>query len=144
MPGKVNPVLCEVVAQVCVQVMGNDAAVGIAGSQGTFELNTYQPLVARNVLESVRLLANVTTLFADRCVAGIAADVETCRRYADASPAVATALAPSLGYDVVAELVHISLESGRSLRDLVLERKLLSRAELDRALDLEAMTREEG
>ena len=144
MPGKVNPVLCEVVAQVCVQVMGNDAAVGIAGSQGSFELNTYQPVVARNVLESIRLLANATTLFADRCVAGITADVDTCRSYAEASPAVATALAPLLGYDVVADLVRRSLESGTSLRELVLEEKLLSRAAVDRALDLEAMTQNEG
>jgi fumarate hydratase class II len=144
MPGKVNPVLCEVVAQVCVQVMGNDAAVGIAGSQGSFELNTYQPVVARNVLESIRLLANATTLFADRCVAGIIADVDTCRSYAEASPAVATALAPLLGYDVVADLVRRSLESGTSLRELVLEEKLLSRAAVDRALDLEAMTQNEG
>jgi len=141
MPGKVNPVIPEAVAQVAVQVYGNDAAVAFAGSQGSFELNTYMPVIARNLLESVRILSSVSRLFADRCIAGIEADEERCRAYADASPAVATALNPALGYDRVAELVKESARSGRSVRELVVERGLLPEDEVDRMLDLEAMTR---
>jgi fumarate hydratase class II len=141
MPGKVNPVLPEAVAQVVVQVYGNDAAVAFAGSQGSFELNTYVPVMARNVLESIRLLANVSRLFATRCIDGIEADEERCRAFADASPAVATALNPYLGYDRVAELVKESVRTGTPVRDLVVTRRLLPRAEVDRILDLEAMTR---
>jgi fumarate hydratase class II len=141
MPGKVNPVIPEAVSQVVVQVYGNDAAVAFAGSQGSFELNTYVPVIARNLLESIRLLANVTRLFADRCVDGIEADVERARAYADASPAVATALNPHLGYDRVAELVKESVRTGRPVRELVVERGLLDEDEVARVLDLEAMTR---
>ena len=86
MPGKVNPVLPEAVTQVAAQVIGNDAAVAFAGSQGNFELNVYMPMMARNLLESIGLLANVSRLFADRCVDGIEADVERCRAYAESSP----------------------------------------------------------
>jgi len=94
MPGKVNPVLCEAVTQVCAQVIGNDAAVAFAGSQGNLELNVYLPLIARNLLESITLLGNVSRLFADRCVAGITADVERCRTYAETSPSIATSRGP--------------------------------------------------
>jgi fumarate hydratase class II len=141
MPGKVNPVIPEAVAQVVVQVYGNDTAVAFAGSQGSFELNTYVPVIARNLLESIRLLSNVSRLFARRCIDGIEADVERCRAYADASPAVATALNPYLGYDVVAELVKESVRDGRPVRELVVERGLLAADEVERILDLEAMTR---
>jgi fumarate hydratase class II len=141
MPGKVNPVIPEAVSQVVVQVYGNDAAVAFAGSQGSFELYTYVPVIARNLLESIRLLANVSRLFADRCIDGIEADVERARAYADASPAVATALNPHLGYDRVAELVKESVRTGRSVRELVVEQGLLDEAEVARVLDLEAMTR---
>ena len=101
MPGKVNPVLPEAVTQVAAQVIGNDATVAFAGSQGAFELNTYLPVIARNLLESVRLLASVSRLFADRCVAGIEADVERMRTYAESTPQVAAALNPLLGYELV-------------------------------------------
>jgi fumarate hydratase class II len=141
MPGKVNPVIPEAVAQVVVQVYGNDTAVAFAGSQGSFELNTYVPVMARNLLESIRLLANASRVFADRCVDGIEADVARARQYADASPAVATALNPLLGYDRVAELVKESVRTGRSVRELVLEHGLLPAADVDRVLDLVAMTR---
>jgi fumarate hydratase class II len=141
MPGKVNPVLCEVVAQVGAQVIGNDAVVAFAGSQGRFELNTYQPVVARNLLESIGLLASATRLFADRCVAGIEADEERCRRYAESSPAVATALNPLLGYEVVARLVKESRETGRSLRDLALEQGLTDADTYDRTVDVVALAR---
>ena len=104
MPGKVNPVLAEAVTQVAAQVIGNDAAVAFAGSQGNFELNVYLPVMARNLLESIRLLANVSRVFADRCVAGIEADVERCRAYAESSPSVGTSLNPYIGYEKAAEV----------------------------------------
>ncbi|MEO6121833.1 MAG: lyase family protein, partial [Acidimicrobiales bacterium] len=141
MPGKVNPVVPEAVCQVVAQVVGNDAAVAFAGAAGTLELNVMQPVLAHNLLESIDLLAAAARLLADRCVAGIEADVDRCRAYAEATPSVATALAPALGYDRAAELVKESVRSGRSIRELVLERGWLSPDELDRALDLLAMTR---
>jgi fumarate hydratase class II len=141
MPGKVNPVMAEAMTQVCAQVIGNDAAVAFAGSQGNFELNVYLPVIARNLLESIRLLANVTRLFADRCVAGIEADVERCRAYAESSPSLGTSLNPYIGYEAASEIVKESIATGRSVRDIVLERGLLDEAELDRALDVLGMTR---
>src|SRR4029077_8661666 len=105
MPRKVNPVIPEAVTQVATQVIGNDTAVAFGGSQGAFELNVFLPVIARNLLESIRLLANVTRLFAERCVDGITADVDRLRAYAEATPQAATALNPLLGYDKVAELV---------------------------------------
>jgi fumarate hydratase class II len=141
MPGKVNPVLAEAVTQVAAQVMGNDAAVAFGGSQGNFELNVYMPMMARNVLESVRLLANVSQVFAERCVAGITANEERCRAYAEASPSVGTSLNPYLGYEGAATVIKESMRTGRSLREIVLERGLLDEAELDRALDVLALTK---
>jgi fumarate hydratase class II len=141
MPGKVNPVLPEAVSQVVAQVYGNDAAIAFAGSQGNFELNVYLPVMARNLLESIRLLTNVSRLFADRCVAGIEADVERCRTYAEATPQAATALNPVLGYERVAALVKESATTGKGIRELVLEHDLLPEAELDRAIDLLSLTR---
>jgi fumarate hydratase class II len=141
MPGKVNPVLPEAVSQVVAQVYGNDAAVAFAGSQGNFELNVFLPVIARNLLESIRLLTTVTTLFADRCVAGIEVDVERCRTYAEATPQAATALNPLLGYERVAELVKESAKTGRSIRTLVVEHGLVPEAEVDDVLDLLALTR---
>ncbi|MDD9371969.1 MAG: lyase family protein, partial [Acidimicrobiales bacterium] len=141
MPGKVNPVIPEAVIQVGAQVIGNDAAVAFAGSQGNFELNVYLPVIARNLLESVRLLANVTRLFADRCVAGIEADVDRCRAYAESSPSLGTSLNPYIGYEAASEIVKESVKTGRSVREIVLERGLLDEAELDRALDVLGMTR---
>jgi fumarate hydratase class II len=141
MPGKVNPVLAEAVTQVAAQVIGNDAAVAFAGSQGNFELNVYLPVIARNILESIGLLSNVCRVFADRCVHGIEADVERCRTYAESSPSVGTSLNPYIGYEKAAEVIKESVKSGRSIREIVLERKLLSAEELDRALDVLALTK---
>ncbi|MGH9156642.1 MAG: class II fumarate hydratase [Acidimicrobiales bacterium] len=141
MPGKVNPVVPEAVCQVVAQVIGNDAAVAFAGAAGTLELNVMQPVLARNLLESIDLLAAAARLLADRCVAGIEADVDRCRAYAEATPSVATALAPTLGYDRAAEVVKESLRTGRAIRELVLERGWLDATALDRALDLLALTR---
>jgi fumarate hydratase class II len=141
MPGKVNPVIPEVVTQVGAQVIGNDAAVAFAGSQGNFELNVYVPLMARNLLESIRLLANASDAFASKCVAGIEADEERCRAYAESSPSIGTALTPHLGYDGAAAVVNESTRTGRSIREIVKKRRLMTDADLDRALDELAMTK---
>jgi fumarate hydratase class II len=141
MPGKVNPVLAEVVTQVGAQVLGNDTAVAFAGSQGNFELNVFVPVMARNLLESIRLLTNACRVFADRCVAGIEANVDRLREYAESSPAVGTSLNPSIGYEVAAEIIKESNATGRSIREIVKRRGLMTDAELDRALDILAMTR---
>jgi fumarate hydratase, class II len=140
MPGKVNPVLVEALTQVSAQVIGNDAAVAFAGSQGNFELNVYLPVMARNLLESVRLLAQVTRLFAERAVAGIEADVDRCRAYAESSPSLGTSLNPLIGYEAAAEIVKESIKTGRSVREIVVEQGLLSDEEVDRALDVLGMT----
>ncbi|MGQ0826126.1 MAG: class II fumarate hydratase [Actinomycetota bacterium] len=141
MPGKVNPVISEVVTQVCAQVLGNDAAVAFSGSQGNFELNVYVPVMARNVLESIRLLASASRVFTDTCIAGIEANVERLQEYAESSPAIATALNPYVGYETAAEIVKESMRTGRSVREIVKRRKLMTDAQLDRALDVIAMTR---
>ena len=141
MPGKVNPVVPEAVCQVVAQVIGNDAAVAFGGAAGNFELNVMLPVIARNLLESIRLLASVSRTLADKCVAGIEADEERCRTYALSSPAVGTALTPYIGYEETAKVIKASLAEGKDLRTVVLERGLLSEGEVDRALDVEAMTR---
>jgi fumarate hydratase class II len=140
MPGKVNPVLAEAVTQVVAQVVGNDVTVAFGGSQGNFELNVFMPVMARNLLESVRLLANVSRAFADRCVDGIEADVERCRAYAESSPSLGTSLNPFIGYEKAAQLVKESVRTGRSIRELALEEGLMSDEDLDRALDVLSMT----
>ncbi len=135
MPGKVNPVMCEMVTQVAVQVFGNDAAIAFAGSQGAFELNTYQPLIAANLLGSIRLLTRACTLFATRCVDGIEADVEHCAYYANATPALATRLNNVLGYDRVAALVKRSISEHRALIDVVIESGALNAEKAAELLD---------
>ena len=139
MPGKVNPVLCESVMQVAAQVIGNDAAVAFAGTQGNFELNNFVPVIARNVLESIRLLTSVISVFTDRCVAGIAADLDANRRHADASPAVATALTVRFGYDLATDVVKQSAREHRSVREVVVARGLLDAEEVATLLDAERM-----
>ena len=141
MPGKVNPVIPEVVVQVAAQVIGNDAAVAFAGTTGSFELNVAVPVMARNLLESVRLLAAASRTLADRCLAGFEADEDRCRRYAESSPALATALVPHLGYEQSAAVVRQALAEGRTLREVVLERGLMEGPDIDRVLDVDAMTR---
>jgi fumarate hydratase class II len=145
MPGKVNPVVCEAVRQVGAQVVGNDAAIAFAGSQGDFELNVMLPVMARNLLESIRLLAAVSLLFADRCVAGLVADVDICRAYAEGSPSIVTPLNRYLGYDEAASVAKQALAEGRTIRDVVVARGhvaegRLTEAQLDEALDVLRMT----
>jgi fumarate hydratase class II len=141
MPGKVNPVIPEAVTMVAAQVLGNDTVVAFCGSQGAFELNVYLPVMARNLLESIRLLANVSRVFADKCVAGIEANVERCKAYAESSPSIGTSLNPYIGYEKAAEVIKESTKTGRSIRELVLERGWMTDAELDKALDTLAQTK---
>ena len=121
--------------------IGCDAAVAWGAARGNFELNVQLPVIAWNVLEPVELLGNVARLFADRCVAGLEADVDRCRRYAESTPQVATALNPLLGYEVVAGIVKEATKAGRSIREVVLERGLLDEATLDATLDPLSLTR---
>src|SRR5215216_3556853 len=140
MPGKVNPVIPEVVLQVAAQVIGNDTAVTVAGSQGAFELNVRVPVLARNVFESIRILAAACTLLAEKCVDGIEANEEALRRHAESTPAIATALNPFIGYDKGTEIVNEAVASRRTTREVAIE-KGVDEATLDRALDLRAMAR---
>ncbi|MCW2640688.1 MAG: putative fumarate hydratase [Dactylosporangium sp.] len=145
MPGKVNPVVAEAVRQVCAQVYGNDAAVAFAGSQGDFELNVMVPVIARNLLESIRLLGNVSRLLADRCVAGLTANEEVCREYAESSPSIVTPLNRYLGYDEAASIAKQALAEGKTIRQVVIERGhvesgKISEEDLDKALDVLGMT----
>jgi fumarate hydratase class II len=146
MPGKVNPVICEAVCQVCTQVIGNDAAVAFGGAAGNFELNVMMPVIARNLLSSVRLLSAACYLLAERCVAGITAHKERLRRNAESSPAIVTALNRYLGYEAAAEVAHEALRTGQTIRDVVIslghvERGDITEEQLDKALDVLAMTR---
>jgi fumarate hydratase, class II len=146
MPGKVNPVICEAVCQVCTQVVGNDAAVAFGGAAGNFELNVMMPVIGRNLLSSLRLLSAASVSLADKCVAGIAANVEHLRRNAESSPAIVTALNPFIGYEAAAAVAHEALETGSTIREVVISRGHLANGEitpeqLDNALDVVAMTR---
>ena len=140
MPGKVNPVIPEVVTQVAAQVIGNDAAITAGGMQGHFELNVFVPLLARNLLDSVKLLAAASRLLAEKCVDGIEANRETCERYAELTLSAATALNPYIGYDAVGEIVKEAAATGRSLREVARERGVAEDV-LDKALDYRAMAR---
>ncbi|GAB3867978.1 hypothetical protein GCM10027610_123860 [Dactylosporangium cerinum] len=145
MPGKVNPVVPEAVRQVVAQVIGNDAAVAFAGSQGDFELNVMLPVIARNLLESIRLLANVSRLFAARCVDGLEANEEVLHSYAAGSPSIVTPLNKYLGYDEAAAVAKEALATGHTIRVVVvsrghLDKGTLTEKQLDEALDLLSMT----
>ena len=146
MPGKVNPVIPEAVCMVAAQVIGNDAAVAFGGAAGTFELNVMMPMMARNILESIRLLANVSRLLADRCVDAVTANADRLREYAESSPSIVTPLNRYLGYEEAASIAKQSLKERRTIREIVLERGhvangTLTEDQLDTALDVLAMTR---
>ena len=140
MPGKVNPVIPEVVTQVAAQVIGNDAAITVGGLQGHFELNVFVPLLARNLLDSITLLASASRLFAEKCIEGIEANRETCERYAELTLSAATALNPYIGYDKATEIVKEAASSGRSLREVARDAGVED-AVLDEALDYRKMAR---
>ncbi len=138
MPGKVNPVMVEVVCQTMAQVIGNDAAITLGGMQGQFELNVGIPLIARNILHSTTIMASASRLFAERCVDGLEVQQERCEQYAEASLAVATALNPFIGYDRATEIVQQAHASGRTLREVARELGV-DDSTLDQALDMRAM-----
>ena len=140
MPGKVNPVLCESMMMVCAQVIGDDATITWAGANGNFELNVMMPVMAHNLLESIRLLANVCDAFREKCVAGIVADKKRCQELVELSMAMVTSLAPKIGYDRASEIAKESAKTGKTVREICRERKILPEAELERALDPVAMT----
>src|SRR5436309_15127087 len=140
MPGKVNPVVPEVVTQVAAQVIGNDTAITAGGMQGHFELNVFVPMLARNLFDSIKLLASASRLLAGKCVDGIEANRETCERYAELTLSAATALNPYIGYDAVGEIVKEAASSGRSLREAARERGVAEDV-LDKALDYRAMAK---
>jgi fumarate hydratase, class II len=146
MPGKVNPVVPEAVLMVCAQVIGNDATVAYAGSTGTFELNVMMPVMARNVLESIRLLSTASRTLADRCVDGLRPDVDRCREYAESSPSIVTPLNRYIGYENAAKVAKTALAQRKTIRDVVLEQGYVDRGDLteqqlDDALDVLGMTR---
>jgi fumarate hydratase class II len=138
MPGKVNPVIPEVVLQVGAQVIGNDTAITVAGTQGNFELNVRVPLIARNLLESIRLLAATSRIFAEKCVDGIRANPEGTQRSAESTLAAATALNPAIGYDRAAEIVKEAAASGRMLKEVALEQGV-DEETYEQAMDLRKM-----
>jgi fumarate hydratase, class II len=143
MPGKVNPVIPEVVLQVSAQVIGNDTAITIGGMQGQFELNVRVPLIARNLLQSIGLLTSAATLLAEKCVNGIQANEEVNLRHAESTPAIATALNMEIGYDKATEIVKEAVSSRRTIREVAQEQGV-DDATLDRALDLQKMVRPAG
>jgi fumarate hydratase class II len=140
MPGKVNPVIPEVVLQVAAQVIGNDMAITVAGSQGNFELNVRVPMIARNLLDSIGILSSASTLLADKVIDGLEANEEALTRNAESTPAIATALNPHIGYDRATEIVKEAVASRRTIREVAIE-KGVDEATLDAALDLRQMAR---
>jgi fumarate hydratase, class II len=144
MPGKVNPVMCESMMMVCAEVFGNDACITWAGANGNFELNVMMPVMAHDLLESIRLLANVVEAFCDKCVTGIVANKKRCEELVELSMAMVTSLAPKIGYDRAAEIAKESARTGRTVREICLEKKVLPEMELTRVLDPVAMAEPGG
>jgi fumarate hydratase, class II len=144
MPGKVNPVLCESMMMVCAQVFGNDTVVTWSGANGNFELNVMMPVMAHNILESIRLLGNAADAFTEKCVVGIEANEERCRELVELSMAMVTSLAPKIGYDRAAEIAKESARTGKTVREICREKKVLLENELEGALDPMAMTQPGG
>ncbi|HEX4760968.1 MAG TPA: class II fumarate hydratase [Thermoleophilaceae bacterium] len=140
MPGKVNPVIPEVVLQVSAQVMGNDVAVSVAGSQGAFELNVRVPVIARNVLQSIAILSSAARLLAEKVIDGVEANEDNLRHHAESTPAIATALNPVIGYDKGTEIVQEAVKTQRTIREVALD-KGIDEETLDKALDLREMAR---
>ena len=144
MPGKVNPVLCESMMMVCAQVFGNDTCITWAGANGNLELNTMMPVMAHDLLESIRLLGNVAEAFVEKCVIGIEANKERCHELVELSMAMVTSLVPRIGYDRAAEIAKESVRTGKTVRQICREKKILPENELNAALDPVAMTEPGG
>ena len=139
MPGKTNPVICEAMIQVCGQVIGNDTAIIIGGQGGVFELNLMLPLIAHNLTNSIELLTNGTRVFTDKLIIGLQANEEKCSGYIEDSLAMCTSLAPVIGYDKAAEIAYKAYESGKTVREIATEEKVLDKEQLDRLLDPKMM-----
>jgi fumarate hydratase class II len=140
MPGKVNPVMPEMLTMVSAQVIGCDAAITAGGMQGHFELNTFKPLIAYNLLFSMQILSNGCRAFADKCVTGLIANRERCEELIEKSLMMCTALAPKIGYDASAKLAQEAYKTGKTVRQLALEKNLLPPDELNKLLDVRKMT----
>jgi fumarate hydratase class II len=140
MPGKVNPVMAEMLNMVCYQVIGNDTTISCAMQASQLELNVMMPVIAYNLLMSIQILTNGVNTFTKRCIEGIKANVRRCREFADATIAIATALNPIIGYGAAAEVAKEAMRSGRDVRDVVVEKGILSRKEADRLLDPKRLT----
>ena len=135
MPGKVNPVICESMIQVCAQVIGNDTAITIGGQGGVFELNLMLPLIAHNLTQSIAILTTATQMFTNKLVKGLKVNEEICASYIKGSLAMCTSLVPIIGYDRAAEIAHKAHESGKTVQEIALEEKVLDKDELDKLLD---------
>ncbi len=140
MPGKVNPVLAEMLNMVCYGVLGCDHVVARTGQAGQLELNVMMPVMAYNVLHAIHILSTGVTAFTERCVRGITANEEICRKYAESTPQVVTALSPYIGYEKAAEVLKEALARNKTIREVVLEKQLLSKDKLDEAMDLRKLT----
>ena len=141
MPGKVNPTQCEALTMVCSQVIGNDTAITVAGSSGNFELNVYMPVMAFNILQSIRLLGDACDSFDQHCVVGIKPNLHQINQYLNDSLMLVTALAPHIGYDQAAEVAKKAHETGKTLKEIVISRELLTEQEFDQAVVPADMTR---
>ena len=140
MPGKINPSIAEMVNQVCYQALGNDTTVATAAEAGQLELNVMMPVMAHNLVFAMEILSNASRVFAERCIDGIEADEAQCAYWLERSPAIVTALAPKLGYAEAAKLAKEAVAKNLTVRELVVEKGILSTQELDEVLDLRAMT----
>ena len=140
MPGKVNPVMCEMLTMICCQVIANDVAVTMGGQAGAFELNVFLPLMAHNLSQSVSLLAKASRTFADKCVKGLEANAERCTESVERNLAICTSLAPAIGYDKAASISKEAFKTNKTVREVAKAWKVLPDEEIDRLLDLHAMT----
>jgi len=140
MPGKVNPVIAEALCQVAAQVMGNDTTIAIGGLSGNFELNVMMPVMAYNLLQSISLLTNATSLFTEKCISGIRANKERCEEMIEKSLAMCTVLSPYIGYDKTDKLAKEAFESGRTIREIAMEKRVLPEDELEKILNPWSMT----
>jgi fumarate hydratase class II len=141
MPGKVNPVIPEAVTMVAAQVIGNDATLTAAALNGNLDLNVMMPVMAYNIIESVELIGNASRLFAEKCVAGLRANVDICRQYAERTAALVTAIAPAIGYDRAAALYKQALSEQKPIREVIIASGAMTPEQLDKVLDLERLTR---
>jgi fumarate hydratase class II len=140
MPGKINPVITEVVRQVAAQVIGNDTSVTLGGALGEFELNVMMPVMAHNLLQSVDLLTSAATIFRGKCIEGLEADTQRARALVEQSFPIITALVPKIGYEAAADIAKEALATGRGVREIAAERKVLPPEELEEALDVQKLT----